>query len=397
MSRIPLCLAVVFVVGAESPAIVIASDAPDTVQFSPDSLSGLALAATKPAEQETVLQLYGELKPNSEHTAKLMTRMPGFVIDAPVTIGEQVDKDQILAKLTSYKLGEYYSKFNTAFEREQLALSEFKMAESLHQKNAIAEREFLRAKREYAEAVIARQHAEALLNTYSDSSLAKSAESGESEIRTDYYIRAPFAGTVISKDIYKGENFAEDSDRVFFTVSDLSSLYLDLRATASQLGELAVGMTAKVLPANTEHTTAGRVIYVAPVVDAATRTGLVRLLVPNPDGKLRPGQLASGLLNLPRKTPAVTVADSAVQTIGGEPAVFVPSGGGYLPVKVTVGKTENGETVILAGLKPGELYVAHGALELKSLLLTGGLTPPENPQPQNDDSASDNAVMIMED
>ncbi|MDD4816415.1 MAG: efflux RND transporter periplasmic adaptor subunit [Victivallaceae bacterium] len=372
MNRISSSLAIV-VISVFLIRTAVAANATDELRGAPDGIPGLALAAAQPAEQETVLQLYGELQPDSEHTAKLMTRMPGFVIDAPVMLGDRVAKNQILAKLTSYRLGEYYSQFNTAAEREQLALSEFKMSESLHRNNAVSEREYLRAKREYADAVIARQHAEALLNTYSDSSLAKSAESGVPAIRTDYYIRAPFAGTIISKDIYKGENFAEDSDRVFFTVSDLSSLYLDLRATATQLGELSAGMTARILPANTDGAAEGRVIYVAPVIDATTHTGLVRLLVPNQSGKLRPGQLASGQIKLPRRVQAATVITDAIQTVNGEPVVFVPSGEGFLPVKVKTGKSTGEETVILSGLNPGEFYVSRGAFELKSLLLTDGM------------------------
>lgn len=110
-------------------------------------------------EIDSTLRLPGEVRLNLEETAKVMPRIPGFVNRIPVKEGERVEKGALLATLTSHKLGEYYSNYNSAKEQEELARSEFEMAEKLIGGNATSRKEYLQYKREYAEAVIARRHA----------------------------------------------------------------------------------------------------------------------------------------------------------------------------------------------------------------------------------------------
>jgi len=327
---------------------------------------------------ENLLHLNGEFKLNMDQTARIMPRMPGFVTKVAVSEGEKVKRGQLLAKLTSHKLGEYYSDLNSSAEREALALSEFKMAKQLKASNAMSQKEYLRCKREYADAQIARRRAEALLKSLrlDPAHRGHSHEySQDNAICTEYEIRAPFDGTVIAKDITVGENFAEDNTKVVFVVSNLAELWLDLQADDAKLRVLRKSMNVAVSPVGSPKHYAGRIIYIAPVIDKTTRNGLVRVQLDNAAGELRPGEFGTGLIRLAASGMSVLVPREAVQLVSGENVVFVPQGKGFTPKVVSVCKTEQGITQIISGLRPTDKYVSSGAFELKSILLTSGMDP----------------------
>ncbi len=329
-------------------------------------------------EPEQIIRLNGEIRLNMDETARIMPRMPGFVTEIPVKEGDRVTKRQLLARLTSHKLGEYYFSYQSDAEREKLTKSEYQMAERLRKTNSISEKEYLRYKREYADATIARRKSEALLKSLlldPGHTEHQHKQPVEDTICTDYDIRAPFAGTVIAKDLTVGENFAEDNTKVVLTVSNLENLWLDLRADASELKEIHRGMDVSVRITGSPNVLSGKIVYIAPLIDEATRTGLVRVLLKNKNGEARPGEFAVGTIIPKTGKKSVLVPADAVQLIAGETVLFVPQGDGFAPKPVAVGRTRNGMTSILSGLKPNEMYVSGGAFELKSVLLTSGLDP----------------------
>ena len=325
---------------------------------------------------EDRLELHGEIRLNMDRTANLMPRMPGFVTAVEVSEGSKVKKGQVLVKMTSHKLGEYNSGYHSALELEKVSKSELEMAEALVKQNSMSKKDYLRYKRDYADAVIAREKAETLLNSLSLSPHHEwhSNDSSEKGVAcTEYEIVSPFDGVVLKKDITVGENFAEDNTKVVLVVSDLRNVWLDLRASHQELRKLRPGMDAKIIPADSDVHFSGKIIYVAPVVDETTRTGLVRVLLPNDPGWLRPGEFASGIILAESKGDRVLVQSDAVQILGGESVVFVPEGKDFSPREIRTGKTVGGVTEILSGLAPGENYVTQGAFELKSMVLTQGI------------------------
>lgn len=327
---------------------------------------------------ESTLNLNGEVRLNLDKTARIMPRMPGFVSRIFVKDGDSVRKGQRLATLTSHKLGEYYSNYNSALEQEKLAKSEFEMAEELKNANATSRKEYLRYKREYAEAVITRKHTEELLQSLQlDPAHAEHLHARNTDaalaVCTTYDVTAPLNGTVIARNITLGENFTEDSLPMIFTVSDLSNLWLELRASPQELLQIREGQVVIVSNPDTRQEYQGKVVYIAPVIDEQTRTGLVRVEMDNRNGGLRPGQFVAGRIQIDSAVRSVMVPRDAVQLLEGKPVVFIPQGDGFAPRQVTLGKDAGPVVQIISGLNPGEQYVSSGSFELKSILLVSGM------------------------
>jgi Cu(I)/Ag(I) efflux system membrane fusion protein len=96
---------------------------------------------------------------------------------------------------------------------------------------------------------------------------------------------------------------------------------------------------------------------VYPTVEAASRTVKVRLVVANPDGRLRPGNFAT--VELPTVARAgVWAPEEAVIDTGTRQIAYVALGGGrFRPVEVHVGRRADGKAEILHGLAAGDEVV----------------------------------------
>lgn len=106
-----------------------------------------------------------------------------------------------------------------------------------------------------------------------------------------FELKAPIGGTVIRSNVREGDYV--QTGEPLFQIADLSHLWLMLEAFESDLNALRYGQrvdfSVKAYPGETFE---GALAFIAPEVAPTTRTVAVRVNVPNPDGKLRPGMLA---------------------------------------------------------------------------------------------------------
>ena len=325
------------------------------------------------------ITLHGEVKLNADRTARIMQRVPGFVTDVFAKQGDAVKKGTILARLTSEKLGGHYSDYYSCKALEEVAESEFRMAQKLYSNKAMAEKEFLRYKRDYIDAGIARRKAETILRSLEldpDHSSHKHAGTGKDIICTEYDVVSPISGTVIEKDISQGEKYADDNTQVLFTVSDLKRLWVELRADFYELQSVKNGMTVEITPlSRKDKKFIGKVIFVSSVVDGASRKGFIRAELGASADMLRSGEFALGRITIDSTDKCIVVPRDSVQLVSGEKVVFVPSGDSFITKVVKTGRAEGNKIEIVSGLSAGDSYVSEGAFDLKAVLLTAGMDP----------------------
>jgi cobalt-zinc-cadmium efflux system membrane fusion protein len=95
------------------------------------------------------------------------------------------------------------------------------------------------------------------------------------------------------------------------------------------------------------------------------------VVLPNPDGVLRPGLFVTTKIAVESSPTSLQVAKSALQTIEERPVVFVQDADGFEPRPVKIGRESATEVEIVDGLSPGETYVSQGAFTLKAQLAKG--------------------------
>ena len=172
-------------------------------------------------------------------------------------------------------------------------------------------------------------------------------------------LSAPLSGTVLEKTATQGMHF--NAGDPLFKTADLSTVWLLADVAEQDLGNLHTGEAAHVsFVAYSGRTFTGTVDFIYPSLTAATRTGRVRIVLPNTDALLRESMYASVTIDAPAAPggQALVVPDSAVIDSGARQVVIVARGGGrFEPRAVHIGAHGDGYVQVLDGLKPGEQVV----------------------------------------
>jgi Cu(I)/Ag(I) efflux system membrane fusion protein len=178
------------------------------------------------------------------------------------------------------------------------------------------------------------------------------------EVTKTLTLVAPFDGVVLEKMVVQGQ--AVMPGMKLYRVADLSTVWIEADVFEQDLGLIRVGAPARLeLAAYPGESFSGRVSFVWPVVDEQSRAGRVRVAVPNPGGRLKPGMYATLLFAAPLGTEVLSVPAEAVVMTGERNLVFVVGSAGALePREVTLGPRAGERLQVLSGVKEGERIVA---------------------------------------
>ena len=322
--------------------------------------AGVTLLQAGPAAIGSSLQLPGEIRFNEDRTAHVVPRVAGVAESVAANLGQMVKKGQLLAVLSSPAVSEQRSELMAAQKRLALARTTYQREKQLWQEKISAEQDYLQAQQAMREAEIAVANAQQKL-------AAIGAGAGSAGGLNRFELRSPFDGVVVEKHLSVGEA-VQDSTAVF-TISDLRSVWAEMKVAASDLPFVRVGEKAVVQATAFESKATGTVAYVGALIGQDTRTAPARITLDNPDGLWRPGLFVNVDLTASSQQAAVSVVTAAVQKIDGDkPVVFVPVEGGFKAQPVKLGKSDAQHTEVLQGLTAGQSYVNGGSFILKSEL-----------------------------
>lgn len=172
---------------------------------------------------------------------------------------------------------------------------------------------------------------------------------------------APVGGTLLRRDVVEGA--PAPKNQVLLRLVDLSVLWLDAQVPEAQLGAVQLGQDAvATFPAMPGLELAGKVVFVAPMLDEATRTATVRVELANPDGRLKPGMFARLQLRSTLAEDVVLVPQEAVLDTGLRKVAWLLVGKGRFESReLALGPVGDGGVVqVLKGLQPGEHVVLSG-------------------------------------
>ncbi len=190
-------------------------------------------------------------------------------------------------------------------------------------------------------------------------------ESNESLVQYD--VTSSIDGTILELHMTPGELIGDDKHIVL--VANLKNVWAELNIYQQDLGEVKVGQTVEITSPHSKTIFKGKLFYISPVVDEATRTAVARVKLDNSRLLWKPGMFISGRAFTSFKTVDVAVPKNAVQILDQQKVIFVKGEDGFRPQVVTLG-VENSQLIeILDGLHIGDKYVAKGAYTFKSEIL----------------------------
>lgn len=165
----------------------------------------------------------------------------------------------------------------------------------------------------------------------------------------DAVIKAPVSGSVSERLVQPGEFIRENTPVV--TIVEMNPLKLRTSVQEKFAGMIRQGQVVRfAVEAFPDRTFEGKVAYVSPAVDQATRTFAIEALVDNPDRVLKPGFFAKGAIGLRTDNNVMALPDDAVSTLAGVSTVFVIEEGKARQQIVTLGAHTAKRWEIIDGL-----------------------------------------------
>jgi membrane fusion protein, heavy metal efflux system len=333
---------------------------------------GIETAVAGPGKIKSLKQLPGEIALNEDRLSHVVPRVPGVVLESRKNLGDNVTEGEILAIIDSRELGEARSRYLVALEREKLAKYNLERAQNLWEKQTIPEKEFLTTQKAYLEEKIEKAAAARRLIALGLSEKDVS-DLGDGSLKnlTRFIIRAAFDGVIVRKHLSPGEWVKEDAE--IFVIADLSEVWVEITVYEKDMESAYLGQEATVKNGVPDLEAVGKLSYIGPLVGEQSRTAKARVVVPNPEGRWRPGGFVKVHLVREEISAPVVVPNEAIQSFRKWSVVFFRHDDQYEIRPLELGKTDGKLTEVRKGLSPGEQYVVRNSFILKAELGKAGI------------------------
>jgi cobalt-zinc-cadmium efflux system membrane fusion protein len=291
-------------------------------------------------------------------TARIFPPVSGHLVKLSAQLGNRVSRGEVLATINSPDYMAAQSDYVRAKSSLDLTARALRRQQELLEAKIAARREVEQAQNDYDSAKSSLVAAAGKLRAYGIN--PERDKPGDPLV-----LRSPVSGRVIDIAAGIGE-FRSDTTAPLMTIADLSTVWLTASVQEKDIRFVTKGQAVRAtLAAFPQEPVSGPVIAVGEVLDPDTRSTKVRIALPNPEGRYRPGMYATvTFLGYPEDI--VTVPTSALVQIGGAAFVFEQiAPGEYKPVAVEPGPQKSGRTEIRRGLAPGTNVVAENGVLLQ--------------------------------
>ncbi|MBL0163352.1 MAG: efflux RND transporter periplasmic adaptor subunit [Xanthomonadales bacterium] len=340
MSRLTLLLPLSFALAAALTACSSASVPPQSAAKTPESKDAQPVETARVVQGELTARYAATTTLQAEHEAKLISEVPGTVMELLVEEGDSVHKGQLLARV------------DATHSRLQLREAE---ADLQRRKNEVAR----------GEKLLARQLIAANAQDQAESDFAvRRAEVDLARVRVDKSgIRAPFDGVITRRWIKQGQLLAAND--AVFDMANFADLRAELLVPERDAVAIAAGQTVdfSVDALGSRHFEA-KVERVAPVVDRDSGTVKVTVRVDNRDRSLRPGLFARMDIAFLHLANAVLMPKAAVLGSRGAEVAYVIEDGKAHRQSIRTGYDSDSRVQVLEGLTAGAEVVVTGQASL---------------------------------
>lgn len=333
------------------------------------------------ASQNAVLTASGYVV--AQRKAAVASKGTGRMVYLGVEEGDKVTANQVLARLESDDM-----EAALALEQSNLELAKARLKQAEAERdeaklNNDRYRELLQdelvSQSQFDEAELRYKRAVADIAAWQSSIAAAEASIRTAEIALDNTnIRAPFDGTVLTKNADVGEIVApfgssNNARAAVVTIADMSSLEVEADVSESNIQRVSVEQPCEiVLDAYPDRRYPGNVSKIVPTADRAKATVLTKIKFRERDARVLPEMsakvyfLAADSARITTGNQTIMIPTAATMQRGGQTAVYIVRNNAVQETRLQIGSTNGAMVEVLAGLKYGDVVVLNPSTELKS-------------------------------
>ncbi len=342
------------------------SDAdPQVVQADANMLAQLKVTEVIYSELSDTLRVAGQIDFDEQSLTRIGASVTGRVTQIHASLGAVVNKGDVLATINSSELSSSQLAYLKARSEKELHRRNVERAKTLFASDVISAAELQRRENEFEIASAETRAAQDQLRVLGVSPQAIERLGSTGAIDSGSSVMSTIQGVVVERKVATGQ-VVQPSD-VMFVVANLNRVWAVAQVPEQQVSQVKAGQSVQIeVPALNNEKLLGKLIYVGQTVNPETRTVLVRTELDNKGGRLKPSMLATMLIES-APMPRVVVPSSAVVRQDDADHVFVEQSDGKFrltPVKLAV--EQNGQRVVLDGIKTGMRVVSEGAFHLNN-------------------------------
>jgi RND family efflux transporter MFP subunit len=327
------------------------------------------------SSRNSEMQLPGNIQAVTE--APLLARASGYIKRRMVDIGDRVKSGQPLAEIEAPELVDQVRQATAALQQAQAALdqalanyeqgkSDMEFARvtaerwsNLSKGGIVSSQDNDQYQTQYQSRVAGVKALEKAIAvqrsniTAADANLARLQEMERYRV-----VRAPFDGVITLRNVDVGALVNSDST-LLFRIAQTGTLRTYVNVPQVNAGSIRAGQPARLRVSNLPgRDFAGTVARTANALDPTSRTLLVEVHVPNPEGLLLPGMYAQVDLSSARSNPPLLVPSDAliVRADGTTVALLRPDHTVHLQ-KIEAGRDYGDRLEILSGLREGDTII----------------------------------------
>jgi len=224
--------------------------------------------------------LNGSVETNPDRVLNFISLVSGIITNTYFSIGDEIEKGQVLAELRSTELTSMQSEQKSLKSQLQVAAKQLQSTKSMFENGISSEKDLLEAQSELDVLQSELERVTNNLNLFSPS-----------EEQGIFQIKSPVSGIITDKRIAEGTQISAEGDPLF-TISNLDEIWVMANVYASNIRNIDKGMTAEILT----HSYPGLILngtvsVISQVLDMESKVLKARIVLKNPELKLKPGML----------------------------------------------------------------------------------------------------------
>lgn len=344
------------------------------------------------------LQLPGNIQAVTE--APILARADGYIKRRLVDIGDRVHAGDTLAVIEAPELDEQVRQAEATVRQAQAGVDQAKA--NLQQGRADLELARVTANRwahlvtdgsvsvqendqyqaQYKSKMAAVQSLEQALKGQEDGVAAAQANVARLENMKGYRIVvAPFDGVITLRNVDSGA-LVNSGSTLLFRIAQTNALRIYLNVPQTNASSVHRGDTASLSVSNLPgRSFTGAVARTADSLDPSSRTLLVEVHVPNPDGVLLPGMYAQVKLNSPRVNPPLLIpSDALIVSDAGTQVAVVEANHRVHLQSIAPGRDYGDQIEVMSGLNDGDSIIAHPGDVLREGTTVDPIEPDSKPE-----------------
>jgi cobalt-zinc-cadmium efflux system membrane fusion protein len=325
------------------------------VELNPIQMRQISLDTARMQEEKTDLTLSGKVSFDMDYVFNVYSFVSGNVVRVAASLGDHVNKGDILAVLRSGEISDYEGQLEVAQAQVKTAKRNLDVATELYNTKVYSQRDVQQAQNDYKTATTNLYKVQTYLKTYGINDSNRSAE---------YKIVAPVDGYVVTKSINEGMNVRADNTTNVFTISSLKTVWVQANVYETDIAQVSVNDSADITTvAYPDMKLKGTISKISNVLDSSASTMQARIVLDNAKGFLKAGMFATVIVHLDKHKKAIAIPKEALVFYDNDYYVMVyRKDKKFEKRKITIEGTNNQVAYVAKGILADEVVVCKNSL-----------------------------------